>query len=522
MNSQASMADSLFPEMHVLGHLREAPEPLIVELFAGLGGASQGLEDGLLRAVDIAVNHSEQAIAAHRTNHPQTRHYLSDVYEVDPLDATQGRPVDVLWASPDCTSFSVSKGGVPINRRLRMLPWVTLRWMGKTRPRYLVLENVREFSTTWGSLVAKRDSHGQVMRNARGDMLLTPSRHHKRRNARWRHFLAEIRRLGYHVEHRVLNAADYGAATTRKRLFVIASRDTRQIPWPQQTHAPADDPRVLAGELLPWVPISTCIDHTLPCPSVFGRAQPHKPNTRRRIALGLVRFVLADDQPVLVTCQHGGSGFRGQSIKLPIQTIVAANEARALVTARYGEVAALRTGALVKFQQNSVGQPLYRPIDTVMAGAQRFASLETTLTPGLPAQRPAGHAHAVYDLLMEHCPDEAEPYLDHGRRIVVAVHGGIPRVVTDVGLRMLTPAELALGQSFPPTYRIARGDGGPAFSVAAQVRLVGNAVPPKYAEAIGRSLRSCLHLPPSDLPPAWYRARLQRRAQAALALEPAA
>lgn len=451
-----NQADVLFPE--TLVHHADEPETERVELFAGAGGAGWGLARGLGRPITRAVNHNPVALDVYRQNHHKTSTYISDVFEVDPRQTVQGRAVELLWASPDCTSFSVSKGGKPINRRLRMLPWSTLPWLAHTRPKWFITENVCELTTTWGALVAKRDRDGKVMYD-KGDMLLVPSRHPRKRNRHWRHFIAATQRLGYHVEYRTLNAADYGAATTRKRLFLIASRDTTFIPWPEATHAHPSDPRVQSGQLQRWQTAHDILDYTLPTTSIFERRKPLIETTMRRIAQGLCLHTLRTGDPFLVTCQHSGHAFRGQSIHEPLHTIVAANEARGLVTYRtdYGHT---------------------------------------------------NHATDVYHLLNSHVPQEADLHLDHTRQCVT-LHG---QVIYDIELRMLSTQELKVAQSFPADYALHEDQHGKPLSIATQVGLIGNSVPPKFSEAIGRALLPFMNLPTTDQLPEWLRHRRGKRA----------
>ena len=307
---------------------------LIVDLFAGGGGMSTAIETALGRAPDIAINHDADAISMHQRNHPAARHYLADVLEVDPREATAGRPVGLLHLSPDCTHHSQAAGGQPRDRATRALSWVAVRWAGTVRPRVLTLENVRQIQQ-WGPLIAKRDPvTRRVLKRdpdaPRGwsvaepgervpvqDQHLIPDPRHAGRT--WRHFLRTLGALGYHVEHRILCAADYGAPTTRERLFLAARRDGAPIVWPHPTHA-----RTPSRGLRRWRSAAECIDWTLPCPSIFDRPRPLADATLRRIAAGVQRHVIDAAEPFLVPVTHHGSA-RVHDLGEPMRTVTAAH-----------------------------------------------------------------------------------------------------------------------------------------------------------------------------------------------------
>lgn len=263
---------------------------LVIDLFAGGGGASTGIEQAIGRAVDVAVNHDPEAVSLHQANHPQTRHFVSDVFEVDPLAVTDGQPVGLLWASPDCKHFSKAKGGKPVSKKIRSLAWVVIKWIKALKPtnhhpRIIFLENVEEFQT-WGPLGA--------------DNMPCPQRKGKTFQ-RWKKTLEN---LGYVVEHRELRACDYGAPTIRKRLFLVARRDGAPIVWPEPTHgAPASLP-VKSKKLKPWRTAAECIDWTIPAPSIFERTRPLADATCRRIAKGIVRYVVEAKEPFIVPPQY--------------------------------------------------------------------------------------------------------------------------------------------------------------------------------------------------------------------------
>lgn len=290
---------------------------LIIDNFAGGGGASLGLELACGR-VDVAINHDPIAVAMHTANHPKTYHYTQNINAVDPVEVCKGRPVGLAWFSPDCTHHSKAAGKRPRSKRIRDLAWVVVHWAQRVRPRIICLENVEEFRE-WGPLTD--EGHPCP----------------KRKGETFDQWLAELQKLGYKVEFRELRACDYGAPTIRKRLFLIARCDGQPIVWPEPTHGPGRLPYRVAAE---------CIDWTIPCPSIFSRSRPLADATMRRIARGLKRYVLESARPFIVPVDHG-----------------------ALVP------------HLIKFNQNSTGQPLDQPLDTVMAGAPRFGLMAPYFVP---------------------------------------------------------------------------------------------------------------------------------------------
>ena len=286
---------------------------LIVDNFAGGGGASTGIEEATGFSVDIAINHDPKAIAMHKANHPNTKHYCEDVWQVDPVQACNGHPVGLAWFSPDCKHFSKAKGGKPKDKNIRGLAWVACRWAGLVRPRVIMLENVEEFKT-WGPL--NRGHHPVKSKQGRT----------------FDKFVRQLQDLGYEVQFRELVAADYGAPTMRKRFFMIARCDKKPIVWPEPTHAPADSEAVKKGLLKPYVGAYTQIDFSRPCPSIFDTSEqikekygikavrPLAPKTMERIARGLKKFVLDNPEPFIVQCNHGGDR-RPLDTKEPLPTI---------------------------------------------------------------------------------------------------------------------------------------------------------------------------------------------------------
>ncbi len=286
---------------------------LIVDNFAGGGGASTGIEMATGYSVDIAINHDPEAIKMHKANHPNTKHYCENVWAVDPVKACNGHPVGLAWFSPDCKHFSKAKGGKPKDKNIRGLAWVACRWAGLVRPRVIMLENVEEFKT-WGPL--NRGHHPIKAKQGKT----------------FEKFVQQLNDLGYTVEFKELIAADYGAPTMRKRFFLIARCDGKPIVWPEPTHAPADSEKVKAGLLEPYVGAYTQIDFSRPCPSIFDTSEeikekygiravrPLASKTLDRIAKGLKKFVLDNPEPFIIQCNHGGER-RPNDIREPMPTI---------------------------------------------------------------------------------------------------------------------------------------------------------------------------------------------------------
>lgn len=338
-------------------------EEKIVDSFAGGGGTSTGIELATGRVVDVAINHDPDAILMHKTNHPYTKHYQASVWDVDPLEVTGGSPVGLFWASPDCKHFSKAKGGKPVEKKIRGLAWIVLRWAGTVRPRVIILENVEEFQT-WGPV-----RRGKPVKKLSGQTF------HK--------WLGQLKALGYTVEWREMVAADYGAPTTRKRFFLIARCDGRPIVWPEPTHAPADSPEVKAGLKKPWRSAAEIIDWSLPTPSIFASKEeikkqygvaavrPLAKNTMRRVARGVDKFVIKAADPFLVIVNHTGE-FRGQELGEPLQTVTAKHG--------YGVASPVMVPVTVTNTTNSVGAPADAPVHTVTTAGNQML-----ITPTLAA-----------------------------------------------------------------------------------------------------------------------------------------
>ncbi len=361
-------------------------DEIIVDNFAGGGGASTGIELAAGRPVTIAINHDPDAILMHQTNHPYTEHYQASVWDIDPREVCRGRRIGLAWFSPDCKHFSKAKGGKPVDKNIRGLAWIVLRWAGTVKPRVIILENVEEFQT-WGPV-----RKGKPVKSKSGETF-----------QRW---MTQLQDLGYEIEHKELRACDYGAPTIRKRFFLIARCDGKTIVWPEPTHGDPNSEDVKNGTLKPWGTAADCIDFDLPCPSIFERKRPLAVNTQRRIARGLDKFVIKEAKPFIVHIGNGerkGQKPRVQDIDKPVSTIVGSckqyfctpymspiGHTGFCTDRNYSIKQPLRTIVskaeqimvmpfLTKFQQNSKGQSAINPFDTVMPGATRFGLIAPSL-----------------------------------------------------------------------------------------------------------------------------------------------
>ena len=333
-------------------------DEIIVDNFAGGGGASTGMELAAGRPVAIAINHDPDAILLHKTNHPYTEHLQASVWDVDPVAVCRGRPVVLSWFSPDCKHFSKAKGSALVDRNIRGLAWIVLRWAAKVRPRVIMLENVEEFQT-WGPV-----RKGKPIKKKAGQTF-----------RKWKQQLSD---LGYVIEHRELIAADYGAPTTRKRFVLVARCDGRPIVWPERTHAPRDSEEVKSGKLKPWRSAAEIIDWTLTGYSIFAtreeiwdtygvRAQrPLKPNTLRRIIRGIDKFTIKSGNPFIVDCNHSGGGHI-KDIREPINTVTGKHTG--------GVASAVAVPYTFSNTGGSVGDSVAGPVHTIRtAGGQVLAS----------------------------------------------------------------------------------------------------------------------------------------------------
>lgn len=504
---------------------------IIVDNFAGGGGASTGIEIATGRSVDIAINHDPEAIKMHKANHPSTKHYCESVWDIDPIEVCNGRPVALAWFSPDCKHFSRAKGGKPKDKNIRGLAWVALRWAGTVRPRVIMLENVEEFKT-WGPL----------------------NRRHRpikaKQGTTFKKFIKQLNDLGYTVEHRSLCAADYGAPTARKRFFLIARCDGKPIVWPEPTHGPRESEAVKKGILKPYVGAYTQIDFSIPCPSIFESSEeikkkygikaqrPLAEKTMQRIARGLKKFVLDNPEPFIVPIGYGErdgqqprihsieeplptivssgkhyicqpqimpaliqyhsetskSEVRGQSVDEPIMTVDSSN--------RYGLVSAfvhkyfgggyksagsgvnaplptvtsvdhnsLCTAHIIQMNNHMTGNDMREPVNTIVAGPGHFGEVRAFLIKYYGEGTSKG-VDAPLDTITSR------------DRFGLVTVDGVDYCIADIGLRMLEPKELYGCQGFPDDYIIDRDYTGKHYPRSEQIRRCGNAVCPPIPAAL--------------------------------------
>lgn len=326
--------------------------PLIVDSFAGGGGASTGIEMALGRSPDIAINHNEAALALHAANHPETLHLSENIFKVDPLDHVKGKHVGLAWFSPDCKHFSKAKGGKPVERNIRDLAWIIVLWAERAKPDVIIMENVEEWKD-WGPLL-----------DTENGLMPCPVR----RGETFQKWCKAMRRAGYKLQHRELRACDYGAPTIRKRLFVVARRDGKPIVWPVPTHAAPTSAEVKSGKKLPWRTAAEVIDWTLPCPSVFDTSseimvkhglravRPLADATMSRVARGMKRYVLDAERPFIVNLTHGA---RLEDVDQPFNTVTGANRGEKAVVAP----------SVIRFNSGATGQDAREPISTITANS---------------------------------------------------------------------------------------------------------------------------------------------------------
>lgn len=485
------------------------PRDLIIDNFAGGGGASTGIELALGRGPDFAINHDEVALGMHSANHPETIHLINDVWKVDPVEVSQGRPVKLAWFSPDCRHHSKAKGGAPVSDSVRDLAWVAVKYAKQVRPRVIMLENVEEFQL-WGPLGAD----GRPCKTQQGDT--------------FREFVAALKNQGYDVDWKELRASDYGVPTIRKRLFLIARCDGRPIVFPAPTHA---DPKLNTG-LKPWATAADIIDWSIPCPSIFDSSEvikelyglkakrPLADNTLARVAKGVMKYVVDAEEPFFISyAQHGGhsrSGFE------PMHTITASRKDQnqiicpTLIQTGYGE----RPG------QSPRVPGLHKPLGTVVAGGSKhalvsaFIAQHNTGVIGRGANVPLstlttrGTQQNLVSALMMNMHGSARSARDMDQPVTsicaggnhaalvsamlqqfqgvdVADHGvttcmiqGEEYAIVDIGMRMLTPREQFRAQGFPDSYEIERTSDGKPISKTQQTHKCGNSVCPPVVAAL--------------------------------------
>lgn len=511
-------------------------DEIIVDNFAGGGGASTGIELATGFPVAIAINHDPDAILMHKTNHPYTEHLQASIWDVDPFQVCAGRPVGLAWFSPDCKHFSKAKGAALVDRNIRGLAWIVLRWAGTVRPRVIILENVEEF-VTWGPV-----RKGKPVKAKAGQT--------------FKKWVTQLSDLGYEIEHRELVAADYGAPTTRKRFVLIARCDGQPIVWPERTHAPRDSEDVKSGKYLPWRSAAEIIDWSVPMYSIFATKQeikekygvnavrPLADNTMRRIIRGVDKFTIRSGKPFLVSGNAANliqyhteqtESVRANGLDVPINTVdasnrygltcanlveyygngvpldisepmhtVTAHDREAIVSAhihkyfdggykgcgdradaplstvtampRHGVCAA----HVVEFKGQDIGQNPDKPLRTITASAGEFADCRAEMIKAGGSE--LGHWPEVRALLNRHCGYEMAD-----DEILLLEIDGVHYFIADILLRMLTPRELYNAMGFPPDYIIDRDYLGNEYGKTKQVARCGNAVCPPMAEALVRA-----------------------------------
>ena len=506
-------------------------DEIIVDNFAGGGGASTGIELATGRQVAIAINHDPDAILMHRTNHPYTEHLQASVWDVDPVAVCRGRPVGLAWFSPDCKHFSKAKGAALVDRKIRGLAWITLRWAAKVRPRVIILENVEEFQT-WGPV-----RKGKLVKKLAGTT--------------FRKFIRQLEDLGYQVEYRELIAADYGAPTSRKRFYLIARSDGQPIVWPEPTYS-----KTGANGLPKWRSAAEIIDWSLPCPSVFATkaeimdryglkaVRPLAKNTMRRIIRGVDKFTIRSGKPFIVPTGYGerkGQAPRVHDIDAPVPTVVGTGKenlcrpllAPALIQYHTEQTEAVRASGLgtpintvdasnrygltcanlveyytggrpldiqdpmhtvtshdreavvaahvVKFKGDNLGHGMDEPMQTVTTSAGEFALCKAHLAK-MTCADDLGYWPEIRPLLNEFCGYA----LAEDDVLLLEISGGL-YYIADIGLRMLSPRELYNAMGFPPDYIIDRDYLGNEYGKSKQVARCGNAVCPPVASALVRA-----------------------------------
>ena len=401
------------------------PRELIIDNFAGGGGTSTGLEAAFGRPVDIAINHDPEALAMHAINHPHTLHFCESVWDVDPIVITKNQPVGLVWLSPDCKHFSRAKGGTPVSQNIRGLAWVGLRWIAKTKPRLLALENVEDF-LGWGSLLV----------DAEGNLRPDPSKKGKT----FESFVRQIRAHGYQVDWRVLKACDNGAPTIRKRLFLVARRDGLPICFPEPTHGNPLTKEVLAGSLLPWRTAAECIDFEMDSTSIFDRKKELVNNTKRRIAKGLWRHVLNSDNPFIVERSRGAQAaandvvapFINEHANSSTQRTMRADEPLRTVCAQvkgghFSVVAPTLVPMRGTHESQLRGLSVDQPLHTISAGGNHHALVESHLL-ALPAHSELRATHLITMGYGER-PGQAPQTQGLEQPLNTAVTGGVKQAV---------------------------------------------------------------------------------------------
>ena len=487
---------------------------LIVDNFAGGGGASTGIELATGRPVDIAIDHDEEAIAMHRQNHPYTEHYCESVWDVDPVKVTAGRTVGIAWFSPDCKHFSKAKGGKPVDKHIRGLAWIVLRWAAKVRPEVIFLENVEEF-LTWG-----RVRKGKPVEKDKGNT--------------FKKWCGQLTALGYAIDWRVLKACDYGVPTSRKRLYLVARCDGKQIVFPEPTHGKGKKPYRAAADIIDW---------SIPCPSIFEREKPLVPATLRRIAKGLDRFVIKAKKPFIIPIGYGertgqtprvndieaplstivssvkqnvvepyltpfvvqnfGGNYNGagSSIETPLPTVTAKDHNSigcAFISKYYGGTyrgagsdAAAPLDTITAEERHAIVAPFLssfykgngsaqansarNPLHTIL-GSNKHAVVTVKLTAADRETNNLGHWEEIRQILNDYAGYD----LKDDEILLFKVNDEVVFIL-DFCMRMLLPKELYAAQGFPSDYKFEFDWNGKPYSKKAQVARCGNSVCPQMA-----------------------------------------
>lgn len=529
------MKSKVYSGMQINGLI---PNEINVDNFAGGGGTSTGMEAAFGRPVDIAINHDAEAISMHRANHPHTKHFCESVWDIDPLEVTKGQPVGLVWLSPDCKHFSKAKGGVPVNKRIRGLAWVAHRWAAVCRPRVIMLENVEEFKT-WGPI----DQDGKPCKARKGQTFDA--------------FVRKLEQKGYKVEYKELKACDYGTPTIRNRFFLIARRDGIPISWPKITHGEPGSKDVIKGKLKPWPTAADCIDWSIPSPSIFESSieikekyglranRPLKDNACKRIATGLMRYVVNNSNPFVIDANHTSqssaeaqnesvmasyiSKFRGTNIghelPEPLHTITASGNHFGLLTPVLTERAnassprcvpiekslrticastkgahhALITPFIAKHYTGVVGSDITEPLHTVTSVDHNSVVSPILIKEGAEVAANTvrvDRSESVSAFLSVYYGSEKDGQsLDVPIRTVTSKQRfglvtikGVNYNIVDIGFRMLQPRELFRAQGFKDNYIIDYGidEHGNKIPLTkkSQTRMVGNSVCPMLAEAL--------------------------------------
>lgn len=461
------------------------PNEIVVDNFAGGGGASTGLELGLNRRVDIAINHDAAAIDMHKKNHPETKHYCESVWDVNPIEACAGRPVGLAWFSPDCRHFSKAKGNRPVDKNIRGLAWVVARWAALVPVRVFMLENVEEF-LTWGPVVEQSpgkfkpcpERKGETFEGFKKALSTGLELSHPawkeiyqslfRANFNLKEKLTIFKRLkaglGYDLEHRILSACDYGVPTTRKRLFMVGRNDGKSIVWPAPTHGPEN------SGLIPYKTAADIIDWSIPVRSIFGRKRPLADATMRRIAKGIEKFVNSDKAYIVpqnkvvpfITEHANASSQRNMDANEPLRTICAQVK---------GGHFAVVTSHIIKLRGDNVGHRTDEPLHTISAGGNHLGEVQAFLV-------------KYYGTSDAQAANEPLGTVTTKDRFGLVTIKGDKYQIVDIGMRMLEPHELFAAMGFPEYYEIATDTNGKKNTKANQVARCGNAVCPPLAHAL--------------------------------------